>query len=163
MFLATANLFVMIIDYSVLASRVAEAEDYDFSYDTPGTSHTLRLYWTDYILIIATVLLFFAYAHSQYAKRRIHHIARCLYVFTLAFLLIFVAAKYIHDQINFAATFIAPGSPLVYRPFTCFGSETASCLCILSNIFIALLTGVFSFVEVFWTFWFKPIEAKLGY
>ncbi|KAG0281203.1 hypothetical protein BGZ95_006029 [Linnemannia exigua] len=162
MFLATLNLIIMIADYSLLASLVANAND-PYGDDTPGDSHTLHLFWTDYVLIVATVLTFFAYVYSLRGKRHAHRIVRGLYVLTLAVLLIVVTSKYIDDQIKFANIFIAAGSSLVYKPFTCVGAETTSCNLILANIFIALLTGVFSSVEVVWTFSFKPIEAKQEY
>ncbi|KAK3848483.1 MAG: hypothetical protein J3R72DRAFT_429122 [Linnemannia gamsii] len=159
MFFATLNLIIMIADYSLLASLVAKAND-PYNDETPGDSHTLRLYWSDYVLIVATVLLFFAYGYSLRGKRHIHRIVRGVYILTLAVLLIVVAAIYIVEQIKFANIFIAAGSSLIYKPFTCVGAETTSCNLILANIFIALLTGLFSFVETIWTFSFKPIEAK---
>ncbi|KAF9900788.1 hypothetical protein EC991_006891 [Linnemannia zychae] len=159
MFLATVNLIMMIVDYSFLASLVAKSND-PYGDLTPGDTHTLRLFWNDYVLIIATVLLFFAYAYTLRGKRHIHRIVRGLYVFTLSVLLIVVAAIYIDEQIRFANVFIAPGSYLVYKPFSCVGAETTSCNLILTNIFIALLTGMFSIVEMLWTFSIKPAEAK---
>ncbi|KAF9125531.1 hypothetical protein BGW39_007331 [Mortierella sp. 14UC] len=162
MFLATVNLIIMVTDYSFLASLVAKVND-PYSDQTPGDTHTLRLFWTDHVLIVTTVLLFFAYVYSLRGKRHIHRIVRGLYILALAVLLIVVAAKYIDEQIKFANIFIAAGSSLVYKPFTCVGAETTSCNLILANIFIALLTGVFSFVEVLWTFSFKSIEAKQEY
>ncbi|KAG9061280.1 hypothetical protein KI688_007618 [Linnemannia hyalina] len=162
MFLVTLNLVMMIADYSFLASLVARANDpYDSM--TPGDTHTLRLFWTDYVLIVSTVLIFFSYGYSLRGMRLINRFIRGFYVLALAVLLITVAAKYIDEQIKFASIFIASGSSLVYKPFTCVGTETTSCNLILANIIIALLTGVFSVVEVFWTLSFKPLEAKQEY
>ncbi|KAG0284271.1 hypothetical protein BGZ97_008246 [Linnemannia gamsii] len=142
MFLVTFNLIMMIADYSYLAALVAKANDpYDSM--TPGDTHILRLFWTDY--------------------RHINRFARGFSVLALAVLLITVASKFIDEQIKFASIFIAPGSSLVYKPFTCVGAETTSCNLILANIFIALITGLFSFIEVLWTFSFKPFEAKQEY
>ncbi|KAG0060220.1 hypothetical protein BGZ89_012439 [Linnemannia elongata] len=162
MFLATINLIIMIADYSFLASLVARANDpYDSM--TPGDTHTLRLFWTDYVLIVSTVLIFFSYGYSLRGKRHINRFFRGFYVLALALLLIIVAAKYIDEQIKFASIFIASGSSLVYKPFVCVGAETTSCNLILANIFLALFTGIFSVFEVFWTFSFKPLEAKQEY
>ncbi|KAG0203371.1 hypothetical protein BGX33_009156 [Mortierella sp. NVP41] len=162
MFVVTLNLIMMIADYSYLADLVAKANDlYDSG--TPGDTHTLKLFWTDYVLIIATVLLFFSYAYTLKGKRQINRFLRALYVLVLSILLITVAAKYIDDQIKFAKIFIAPGSSLIYKPFTCVGAETASCNLILANIFIALATGLFSTVEVFRSFFQKPLESKQEY
>ncbi|KAF9149376.1 hypothetical protein BG015_008829 [Linnemannia schmuckeri] len=162
MFLATLNLVMMIADYSFLAALVAKANDpYDSM--TPGDTHTLLLFWNDYVLIVATVLIFFSYYYTLRGKRHTNRFARGVYVLALAVLLIIVAAKYIDEQIKFASIFIATGSSLIYKPFTCVGAETTSCNLILANIFIALFTGVFSLFEVLWTFSFKPLEAKQEY
>ncbi|KAF8937999.1 hypothetical protein BGZ47_008766 [Haplosporangium gracile] len=162
MFLVTLNLVMMIADYSFLASLVAKAND-PYNWGTPGDTHTLRLFWTDYVLIVATILIFFSYGYSLRGKRHVNRFTRGIYVLVLGVLLIIVAAKYINDQIKFASIFIATGSSLIYKPFTCVGAETTSCNLILANIFIALITGVFSFFEVLWTFSFKPLEAKQEY
>ncbi|KAG0293471.1 hypothetical protein BGZ96_002813 [Linnemannia gamsii] len=159
MFLVTFNLIMMIADYSYLASLVARAND-PFDTMTPGDTHTLRLFWTDYVLIIASILIFFGYAYSLWGKRHINRFARGFIILALAVLLITVASKFIDEQIKFASIFIASGSSLIYKPFTCVGAETTSCNLILANIFIALFTGLFSIVEVVWTFSFKPFEAK---
>lgn len=159
MFLATLNLVMMIADYSYLAALVAKANDpYDSM--TPGDTHTLRLFWTDYVLIIVSIFIFIGYAYSLWGKRHINRFARGFSVLLLAVLLITVAAKFIDEQIKFASIFIASGSSLIYKPFTCVGVETTSCNLILANIFIALITGLFSTIEVVWTFSFKPLEAK---
>ncbi|KAF9918510.1 hypothetical protein FBU30_000165 [Linnemannia zychae] len=159
MALAVLNLVVMIVDFSYLAAYVAMTNA-AFDVGTLGDIYTLNLAWTDYVLIISTVLIFFAYAYSLKGKRNVNRKFRALSIFVFAVSLIVVAGKFMHDQIQFAKIFIAPGSFLVYKPFTCVGTETTSCNLIMTNIFIALFMGIFSLIEVGWTFSLKPYAAK---
>ncbi|KAH7026957.1 hypothetical protein BKA57DRAFT_511721 [Linnemannia elongata] len=108
---------------SIVAPTVARANDpYDSM--TPGDTHTLRLFWTDYVLIVSTVLIFFSYGYSLRGKRHINRFFPRVLRPCPGLLLITVAAKYIDEQIKFASIFIASGSSLVYKPFVCVGAET---------------------------------------
>ncbi|KAF9134765.1 hypothetical protein BGX30_011782 [Mortierella sp. GBA39] len=125
-------------------------------------------YWGDYAIIIASVVLFPAYLYSIWGKKPLvsNKYARASLMLLPALFLIGVQLRQVDLALKFAK-FIKERRGLEFEPFSCASSNghvDADCALSQSYIFVPIVTGFFTIIEVAVTLFRGPLHpAKETY
>ncbi|KAG0049972.1 hypothetical protein BGZ89_004015 [Linnemannia elongata] len=159
-FVALVNFSITIAFYAYLIPLINKVPD---GFDSGQEAY--EFYWGDYTIIIASVVLLIAYLYSIWGKKA--HIsnkyARAVLMLLPALFLIGVQLRQVDLTIKFAKMVneSRPSSALQIEPFSCAnsdGSVDAKCSLVMSHIFVPVVTGFLTIIEVAVTLFRGPLH-----
>ncbi|KAF9900417.1 hypothetical protein EC991_007351 [Linnemannia zychae] len=152
-----ANLGIAIAFYAWLvpysnSSKTEPDELYDFD-------------WTDAAVLVASTVLFFAYLYSIWGKNRLSKSARASLMLLPALFLLGIRLRQIHLLIETYKMMNARRRERMpdwafeeAKPFSCGYSIDSGCNIFQASLFIPVIIGFFTIIEVFVTLFRGPLH-----
>ncbi|KAF9546131.1 hypothetical protein EC957_010117 [Mortierella hygrophila] len=142
---------------------IAAKADHD-TYNDFNPIQRYEYYWGDYAIIIASVVLFPAYLYSIWGKKPLvsNKYTRAFLMLLPALFLIGVQLRQVDVTLMFIKFVVDRPRKSGFNPFSCAnsdGSVNADCALIQSHIFVPIVTGFFTIIEVAVTLFRGPLHS----
>ncbi|KAF9900414.1 hypothetical protein EC991_007348 [Linnemannia zychae] len=127
-----------------------------------------NLTWTDVAVLIASPVLFFAYLYSIWGKARLSKSVRAPLMLLPALFLLGIRLRQIHLQVGLYKMINAERQSMMpdwafeeVQPFVCMGKVDSTCGILQASIFIPVIVGIFTVIEVFVTLFRGPSNPAI--